>query len=132
MKLDKTVTITIDGEQYKLKYDIKSLIALENLISTKNITLMAQSFPLSYGDVVSCLYVGLLEEYPSMTRKKAMNLFEKWLENDDVVNLNNLIMVALAKAGAIGYTKNYNKEDAFKVDSAEENEAGAENTEEKK
>lgn len=132
MKLDKTVTITIDGEQYKLKYDIKSLIALENLISTKNITLMAQSFPLSYGDVVSCLYVGLLTEHPSMTRKKAMQLLEKWLEHDSILGLNNLIMMALAKGGAIGYTENYNKEDSFKVDSAEENEVEAENTEEKK
>lgn len=132
MSLDKSVNLTVDGELYKLKYDIKSLITLESLISTKNITLMVQTCPLSYADTVSCLYVGLLAEHPSMTRKKAMQLLEKWLEHDGILGLNNLIMMALAKGGALGYTENYNKEDAFKVDSSEENEAEAENTEEKK
>lgn len=131
MKFDKTVNLTIDGEQYKLKYDIKSLIALESIASTKNITLMVQCIPMSYADIVSCLYIGLLEDRPSMTRKKAMKLFEKWLENDNVIGLNNLIMIALAKAGAIGYTKKHNEDDTFKIDLTEEKEIRADEEEKK-
>lgn len=111
MSLDKTVTLTIDGKQYILKYNIQSLMTLENIISTRNILKMVNSYPFSHTDTVACLFIGLQENHPGITQKKAIRLFEKWLENNSVTELGNLIMVALAKAGAIGYTQKNNEED---------------------
>lgn len=111
MNLDKSVTLTIGGKQYILKYNIQSLMTLENIISTRNILKMVNSYPFSHTDTVACLFIGLQEKHPEITQKKAIRLFEKWLENNSVTELGNLIMVALAKAGAIGYTKKNNEED---------------------
>lgn len=110
MKMNKTVKITIDGKEYTLKYNIGSLIKLEEMVTTKNITKLVQSFPFSHTDTVACLYVGLLEEHPSITPKKAMQLVENWLENDTLINLCNLILTALARAGAVGNTSEFSKE----------------------
>lgn len=112
MNLDKSVTLTIDGKQYILKYNIRSLMTLENIISTRNILKMVNSYPFSHTDTVACLFIGLQEKQPEITQKKAIRLLEKWLENNSMTELGNLIMVALAKAGAIGYTKKNNEEDA--------------------
>lgn len=112
MNLDKSVTLTIDGKQYILKYNIQSLMTLENIISTRNILKMVNSYPFSHTDTVACLFIGLQENHPGITQKKAIRLFEKWLENNSVTELGNLIMVALAKAGAIGYTQKNNEDDA--------------------
>lgn len=111
MNLDKSVTLTIDGKQYILKYNIQSLMTLENIISTRNILKMVNSYPFSHTDTVACLFIGLQEKQPEVTQKKAIRLLEKWLENNSMTELGNLIMVALAKAGAIGYTKKNNEED---------------------
>lgn len=112
MNLDKSVTLSIDGKQYILKYNIQSLMTLENIISTRNILKMVNSYPFSHTDTVACLFIGLQEKQPEITQKKAIRLLEKWLENNSMTELGNLIMVALAKAGAIGYTKKNNEEDA--------------------
>lgn len=112
MNLDKSVTLTIGGKQYILKYNIQSLMTLENIISTRNILKMVNSYPFSHTDTVACLFIGLQENHPGITQKKAIRLLEKWLENNSMTELGNLIMVALAKAGAIGYTKKNNEEDA--------------------
>lgn len=111
MNLDKSVTLTIGGKQYILKYNIQSLMTLENIISTRNILKMVNSYPFSHTDTVACLFIGLQEKQPEITQKKAIRLLEKWLENNSMTELGNLIMVALAKAGAIGYTKKNNEED---------------------
>lgn len=111
MNLDKSVTLTIDGKQYILKYTIQSLMTLENIISTRNILKMVNSYPFSHTDTAACLFIGLQEKQPDITQKKAIRLLEKWLENNSMTELGNLIMVALAKAGAIGYTKKNNEED---------------------
>ena len=111
MNLDKSVTLTIDGKQYILKYNIQSLMTLENIISTRNILKMVNSYPFSHTDTVACLFIGLQEKQPDITQKKAIRLLEKWLENNSMTELGNLIMVALAKAGAIGYIKKNNEED---------------------
>lgn len=111
MNLDKSVTLTIDGKQYILKYNIQSLMTLENIISTRNILKMVNSYPFSHTDTVACLFIGLQEKQPEITQKKAIRLLEKWLENNSMTELGNLIMVALAKAGAIGYIKKNNEED---------------------
>lgn len=111
MNLDKSVTLTIDGKQYVLKYNIQSLMTLENIISTRNILKMVNSYPFSHTDTVACLFIGLQEKQPEITQKKAIRLLEKWLENNSMTELGNLIMVALAKAGAIGYIKKNNEED---------------------
>lgn len=111
MNLDKSVTLTIDGKQYILKYNIQSLMTLENIISTRNILKMVNSYPFSHTDTAACLFIGLQEKQPDITQKKAIRLLEKWLENNSMTELGNLIMVALAKAGAIGYTKKNNEED---------------------
>lgn len=111
MNLDKSVTLTIGGKQYILKYNIQSLMTLENIISTRNILKMVNSYPFSHTDTAACLFIGLQENHPGITQKKAIRLFEKWLENNSVTELGNLIMVALAKAGAIGYTQKNNEED---------------------
>lgn len=111
MNLDKSVTLTIDGKQYILKYNIRSLMTLENIISTRNILKMVNSYPFSHTDTAACLFIGLQEKQPDITQKKAIRLLEKWLENNSMTELGNLIMVALAKAGAIGYTKKNNEED---------------------
>lgn len=112
MTLDKSVTLTIGGKQYILKYNIQSLMTLENIISTRNILKMVNSYPFSHTDTAACLFIGLQEKQPEITQKKAIRLLEKWLENNSMTELSNLIMVALAKAGAIGYTKKNNEEDA--------------------
>lgn len=111
MTLDKSVTLTIGGKQYILKYNIQSLMTLENIISTRNILKMVNSYPFSHTDTAACLFIGLQEKQPEITQKKAIRLLEKWLENNSMTELGNLIMVALAKAGAIGYTKKNNEED---------------------
>lgn len=111
MNLDKSVTLTIGGKQYILKYNIQSLMTLENIISTRNILKMVNSYPFSHTDTVACLFIGLQEKHPEITQKKTIRLLEKWLENNSMTELGNLIMVALAKAGAIGYTKKNNEED---------------------
>ena len=111
MNLDKSVTLTIDGKQYILMYNIRSLMTLENIISTRNILKMVNSYPFSHTDTAACLFIGLQEKQPDITQKKAIRLLEKWLENNSMTELGNLIMVALAKAGAIGYTKKNNEED---------------------
>lgn len=111
MNLDKSVTLTIDGKQYILKYTIQSLMTLENIISTRNILKMVNSYPFSHTDTAACLFIGLQEKQPDITQKKAIRVLEKWLENNSMTELGNLIMVALAKAGAIGYTKKNNEED---------------------
>lgn len=111
MNLDKSVTLTIDGKQYILKYNIQSLMTLENIISTRNILKMVNSYPFSHTDTVACLFIGLQEKQPEVTQKKAIRLLEKWLENNSMTELGNLIMVALAKSGAIGYIKKNNEED---------------------
>lgn len=111
MNLDKSVTLTIDGKQYILKYNIRSLMTLENIISTRNILKMVNSYPFSHTDTAACLFIGLQEKQPEITQKKAIRLLEKWLENNSMTELGNLIMVALAKAGAIGYIKKNNEED---------------------
>lgn len=110
MNLDKSVTLTIGGKQYILKYNIQSLMTLENIISTRNILKMVNSYPFSHTDTAACLFIGLQEKQPEITQKKAIRLLEKWLENNSMTELGNLIMVALAKAGAIGYTKKNNEE----------------------
>lgn len=125
MSLDKTVTLTIDGKQYILKYNIQSLMTLENIISTRNILKMVNSYPLSHTDTVACLFIGLQENHPGITQKKAIRLFEKWLENNSVTELGNLIMVALAKAGAIGYTQKNNEDDAELKEEKEEKKSKA-------
>lgn len=111
MNLDKSVTLTIDGKQYILKYNIQSLMTLENIISTRNILKMVNSYPFSHTDTAACLFIGLREKQPEITQKKTIRLLEKWLENNSMTELGNLIMVALAKAGAIGYIKKNNEED---------------------
>lgn len=111
MNLDKSVKLTIGGKQYILKYNIRSLMTLENIISTRNILKMVNSYPFSHTDTAACLFIGLQEKQPEITQKKAIRLLEKWLENNSMTELGNLIMVALAKAGAIGYTKKNNEED---------------------
>lgn len=111
MNLDKSVTLTIDGKQYILKYNIRSLMTLENIISTRNILKMVNSYPFSHTDTAVCLFIGLQEKQPEITQKKAIRLLEKWLDNNSMTELGNLIMIALAKAGAIGYTKKNNEED---------------------
>lgn len=111
MNLDKSVTLTIGEKQYILKYNIQSLMTLENIISTRNILKMVNSYPFSHTDTVACLFIGLQEKQPEITQKKAIRLLEKWLENNSMTELGNLIMVALAKAGAIGYIKKNNEED---------------------
>lgn len=112
MNLDKSVTLTIGGKQYILKYNIQSLMTLENIISTRNILKMVNSYPFSHTDTVACLFIGLQEKQPEITQKKAIRLLEKWLENNSMNDLGSLLMVALAKAGAIGYIKKNNEEDA--------------------
>lgn len=125
MSLDKTVTLTIDGKQYILKYNIQSLMTLENIISTRNILKMVNSYPFSHTDTVACLFIGLQENHPGITQKKAIRLFEKWLENNSITELGNLIMVALAKAGAIGYTQKNNEDDAELKEEKEEKKSKA-------
>lgn len=125
MNLDKSVTLTIDGKQYILKYTIQSLMTLENIISTRNILKMVNSYPFSHTDTVACLFIGLQENHPGITQKKAIRLFEKWLENNSVTELGNLIMVALAKAGAIGYTQKNNEDDAELKEEKEEKKSKA-------
>nr|DAV77348.1 MAG TPA: tail assembly chaperone protein [Caudoviricetes sp.] len=125
MNLDKSVTLTIDGKQYILKYNIRSLMTLENIISTRNILKMVNSYPFSHTDTVACLFIGLQENHPGITQKKAIRLFEKWLENNSVTELGNLIMVALAKAGAIGYTQKNNEDDAELKEEKEEKKSKA-------
>ena len=116
MKFDKIVNLTIDGENYKLLYNIKAVMGLENVISTKNVIKMVQDFTFSYTDTVACLFVGLQENHPGITQKKVMKLLEKWLEKDSLVNLDNLIMLALAKGGAIGFTDTHCSEPAKGAD----------------
>lgn len=111
MNLDKSVTLTIGGKQYILKYNIQSLMTLENIISTRNILKMVNSYPFSHTDTVACLFIGLQEKQPEITQKKAIRLLEKWLENNSMNDLGSLLMIALAKAGAIGYIKKNNEED---------------------
>lgn len=125
MNLDKSVTLTIDGKQYILKYNIQSLMTLENIIFTRNILKMVNSYPFSHTDTVACLFIGLQENHPGITQKKAIRLFEKWLENNSVTELGNLIMVALAKAGAIGYTQKNNEDDAELKEEKEEKKSKA-------
>lgn len=125
MNLDKSVTLTIGGKQYILKYNIQSLMTLENIISTRNILKMVNSYPFSHTDTVACLFIGLQEKQPGITQKKAIRLFEKWLENNSVTELGNLIMVALAKAGAIGYTQKNNEDDAELKEEKEEKKSKA-------
>ncbi len=125
MNLDKSVTLTIDGKQYILKYNIQSLMTLENIISTRNILKMVNSYPFSHTDTAACLFIGLQEKQPEITQKKAIRLFEKWLENNSVTELGNIIMVALAKAGAIGYTQKNNEEDAELKEEKEEKKSKA-------
>ena len=125
MNLDKSVTLTIGGKPYILKYNIQSLMTLENIISTRNILKMVNSYPFSHTDTVACLFIGLQENHPGITQKKAIRLFEKWLENNSVTELGNLIMVALAKAGAIGYTQKNNEEDAELKEEKEEKKSKA-------
>lgn len=125
MNLDKSVTLTIGGKQYILKYNIQSLMTLENIISTRNILKMVNSYPFSHTDTAACLFIGLQEKQPEITQKKAIRLLEKWLENNSVTELGNLIMVALAKAGAIGYTKKNNEEDTELEEEKEEKKSKA-------
>lgn len=125
MNLDKSVTLTIDGKQYILKYTIQSLMTLENIISTRNILKMVNSYPFSHTDTVACLFIGLQENHPGITQKKTIRLLEKWLENNSMTELGNLIMVALAKAGAIGYTQKNNEEDAELKEEKEEKKSKA-------
>lgn len=125
MNLDKSVTLTIDGKQYILKYNIQSLMTLENIISTRNILKMVNSYPFSHTDTAACLFIGLQEKHPEITQKKTIRLLEKWLENNSMTELGNLIMVALAKAGAIGYTKKNNEEDTELEEEKEEKKSKA-------
>ena len=100
-------------------------MTLENIISTRNILKMVNSYPFSHTDTVACLFIGLQENHPGITQKKAIRLFEKWLENNSVTELGNLIMVALAKAGAIGYTQKNNEDDAELKEEKEEKKSKA-------
>lgn len=112
MSLKKSHPITIDGKQYMLKYNINSIIDLESKISTKNMTKLIQSYPFSHTDAVACLYVGLQEDIPSITPKKALRLVEKWLEANTMTELCDVLLMALAKAGAIGKMSLYDETEA--------------------
>ena len=59
MKTNTSVILTVNDKQYTLKFDIKALLTLEQLISMHNITKMMVNPPLSHADTVNCLYVGL-------------------------------------------------------------------------
>ena len=102
-------TIRINDKDYSLKYDIKALLVLEKLISSHNLTTMISVFPLSHTDTINCLYVGLLAEHPSMTAQRAMRLLEAWLKENTLVELQNHILIALDRAGAIGKTNSEEK-----------------------
>lgn len=102
MNLDKTVTMTLGDQEYKLKYDINALIKLETLISTKNISKMIGDFPLSHGDTIICLAAGLEAEHPSMNLNKAKNLFGKLLKEYNITEIQTIILQALIESGAVG------------------------------
>ena len=112
MKVNTSVILTVNDKQYTLKFDIKALLTLEQLISTKNITKMMGNPPLSHADTVNCLYVGLMAEQPSVTPKKAMQITENWLKNNTMINLQKIIMNAMVKAGAVGNTGNVEDNEA--------------------
>lgn len=57
MKVNTSVILTVNDKQYTLKFDIKALLTLEQLISTKNITKMMGNPPLSHADTVACMLV---------------------------------------------------------------------------
>ena len=112
MKTNTSVILTVNDKQYTLKFDIKALLTLEQLISTHNITKMMVNPPLSHADTVNCLYVGLMAEHPSMTPKKAMQITENWLKNNTMINLQKIIMNALTKASAVGNAENADDNEA--------------------
>lgn len=106
MKTNTSVILTVNDKRYTLKFDIKALLTLEQLISTHNITKMMGNPPLSHADTVNCLYVGLMAEHPSMTPNKAMQITENWLKNNTMINLQKIIMSAMVKSGAVGNAGN--------------------------
>lgn len=112
MKTNTSVILTVNDKQYTLKFDIKALLTLEQLISTKNIAKMIINSPFSHRDTLMCLYTGLKTEQPSITEKKAMQLFENWLKDNPLYKLQDIILLALTKAGAVGNTDNVNNDEA--------------------
>lgn len=79
MNLDKSVTLTIGGKQYILKYNIQSLMTLENIISTRNILKMVNSYPFSHTDTVACLFIGLRKTILELLRKKLSGCWKSGL-----------------------------------------------------
>lgn len=112
MKTNTSVILTVNDKQYTLKFDIKALLTLEQLISTKNIAKMIINSPFSHRDTLMCLYTGLKTEQPSITEKKAMQIFENWLKDNPLYKLQDIILLALTKAGAVGNTDNVNNDEA--------------------
>lgn len=105
MKANTSVVLTVNDKQYILKYDIKALLKLEQLISTKNIAKLVLNAPFSHGDTLMCLYIGLQAEQPSVTEKKAMQILENYLKGNPLYMLQDIVLLALTKAGAVGNTK---------------------------
>lgn len=105
MKANTSVVLTVNDKQYILKYDIKALLKLEQLISTKNIAKLVLNAPFSHGDTLMCLYIGLQAEQPSVTEKKAMQILENYLKDNPLYMLQDIVLLALTKAGAVGNTK---------------------------
>lgn len=105
MKANTSVVLTVNDKQYILKYDIKALLKLEQLVSTKNIAKLVLNAPFSHGDTLMCLYIGLQAEQPSVTEKKAMQILENYLKDNPLYMLQDTVLLALTKAGAVGNTK---------------------------
>ena len=102
MKFDNSTTLKLGNHTYSLKYDINALIKLEALISTKNIARMIANYPLSHSDTIICLMAGLDKDYPSMNMNKAKNLFSQMLKEYSISDVQNVILEALLKSGAMG------------------------------
>ena len=101
--IDKTAAFELAGNQYELKFTIKSVIMAEKeLESHKIISTIAglAEEPMSYGDTYALFKWGLLGDKPYKI-EEIDELFDNFIYEEGIDQLQILIIQGLTKAGVL-------------------------------
>lgn len=96
------LNINIKGVEYKFQYTIKTILMCERALTQKSILKTIIDMPLNYADTYEFFRWGIYGGGKQMSADEIENLFNEYLEEHNIGELQQTIMEALQVSGVIG------------------------------
>lgn len=103
--IDRYINLKIKDQTYKYGYTIKGVIMLEKELDRRSIVRTIADLPLSYGDTYAFWKWGILS-FQQMKDDDIEQLLIDYLEENNIVDLQNLLFEALEASHTIGKFSN--------------------------